>query len=171
MISFSYQRFFLRIAFLLCISASISYATSSPAASVIRPAPDISWQQGGHLEHLSSLRGKPVLLLITPNPDNKAFCRQLHELKDVYEHLATQKLLCFAAFTQEGGRIPSNIPFITVINGPAIASAYDVSKEFAVAVIGADGNLDCISTRVLPGQRISDLIDASYTTQERLRRP
>jgi hypothetical protein len=58
-----------------------------------------------------------------------------------------------------------------VLDGPAIAAAYNVRKGFAVAVIGADGNLDCLSTRPLPGQRIHDLIDASYTTQFLLRRP
>ena len=146
-------------------------AAAPVGSSVIRPAPDVTWYQGGHLEHLSSLRGKPVLLLMAPSPRSWSFHRPLHELKDVYEHLATQKIICLAAFTQEEGRVPSNIPFITVANGATAASAYDISKGFAIAVIGTDGNLDCLSTHVLPGQRVDDLINASYENQAKLRRP
>jgi hypothetical protein len=94
----------------------------------------------------------------------------MSELKGRYERLAAQGLLCFSAFTREGGRIRSNIPFIEVNDPSATAAAYDVSKGFAIAVIGRDGNLDCLSTRPLPGQRILDLVMNNASVQEQLRR-
>ena len=48
--------------------------------------------------------------------------------------------------------------------------ADDAIRDGAIAVIGADGNLDCFSTRVLPAQRIFDIIQNSYTNQKQLRR-
>lgn len=119
---------------------------------------------------LASLRGKPVLLLVAPSPRDRAFRSQLAELKDRYERLAAQGLLCFAAFTTEDGRIPSNIPFIMVNDPAATAAAYDVRKGFAIAVIGRDGNLDCLSAKPLPGQRILDLVMNNASVQEALRR-
>ena len=170
MISFSPQRFFIRLAFLIA-SALAPFLSAAESSNVPFPAPDVRWQRGSTIEHLASLRGKPVLLLIAPSPESHAFRQQLHELKGLYEHLATQHMIGVVAFTKQGGRIPSNVPFITLLDGPATAAAYDISGSFAVAVIGADGNLDCLSTRPLSGQRIHDLIDASYATQEAMRRP
>lgn len=154
----------------LILLASLSFAASELASSVAVWAPDFSWQQPGKREHLAALRGKPVLLLIAPSPKNWAFRSQLGELRGMYEKLAAQEMIACVAFTKEEGRIKSNIPFIPVLDGSAVGEAYGVGDHFAVAVIGADGNLDCLSRRPLPGQRIHDLIDASYTTQARLRR-
>lgn len=137
---------------------------------VITPAPDFTWQEKGKLTHLSSLLGKPVLLLIAPSPKSWFFRCQLNDLKSIYSRLANSELICAAAFYEEDGLIPSNIPFITVNNGAAIAAAYGIHEGFAVAVISSDRNLDCLSTKTLPGQRIADLIDASYPTQAKLRR-
>jgi hypothetical protein len=79
-------------------------------------------------------------------------------------------MLFFAAFTTEGGRIPSNIPFILVDDTSATASSYDAPNGFSIAVIGRDGNLDCLSTKPLPGQRILDLAMNNAQVQEQLRR-
>jgi hypothetical protein len=119
---------------------------------------------------LASLKGKPVVLLIASSPKDRAFRSQMKELKGRYERLASQGMLFFAAFTSEGGRIPSNIPFILVDDPAAVASVYDVTKGFAVIVIGRDGNLDCLSTKTLPGQRILDLSINNAEVQMQLRR-
>ncbi|MFI0347159.1 MAG: DUF4174 domain-containing protein [Chthoniobacterales bacterium] len=155
----------------LCF-AEIESVSQAHTDSVITPAPDIMWQENGRLTHLSSLRGKPVLLLIAPSPQSHIFLSQLNELKGMYGRLANRQLICVAAFYEEEGLVPSNIPFITANKGAAVAAVYGVQKNsFAAALISVDGNLDCLSTKVLPGQRIDDLIDASYATQLKMRKP
>jgi len=140
-------------------------------ASVVNAAPSFSGgASAGRNIQLSLLRGKPVILVIAPSARDRAFRAQMSELRGRYERLAAQGLLCFAAFTAEGGSIRSNIPFIEVNDPAATAAAYDVSKGFAIAVIGRDGNLDCLSTRPLPGQRILDLVLNNASVQAQLRR-
>lgn len=140
-------------------------------AAVANAAPAfIGGASSGRKITLSSLRGKPVLLLLAPSPRDHAFRKQVGELKDRYERLAAQGIVCFAAFTTEDGRIRSNIPFVIVNDPAAAALAYDVRKGFAIAVIGRDGNLDCLSVKPLPGQRVLDLVMNNASVQERLRR-
>lgn len=156
--------------FLFFLLLATSLTATEGTSSVVAPAPDFSWKQEGRETHLSSLRGKPVLLILARTPNTRALRSQLRELRGSYEKLAAQGMVACVAWTEKEGRIPSNIPFITALHGAAIAEAYGVQKSFAVAVIGADGNLDCLSMHPLPGARIHDLIDASYTVQTLLRR-
>lgn len=140
-------------------------------SQVVNAAPSFAGgASAGRNIALSSLRGKPVILIIAPSPRNRAFRSQMSELRGRYERLAAQGFLGFVAFTSEGGRIRSNIPFIEVNDPASTAAAYDVQKGFAIAVIGRDGNLDCLSTKPLPGQRILDLIMNNASVQEGLRR-
>jgi hypothetical protein len=111
-----------------------------------------------------------VILVIAPSPKDRAFRSQISEFRGYFERLASHGIICFAAFTAQPGVVPSNIPFLTVNDPAAVASAYDVSTGFAIAVIGVDGNLDCLSTKPLPGQRIIDLINNNASAQEKLRR-
>lgn len=158
-------------ALLLGMLSLAAVSASAKGSSVVNAAPSFSGgASAGRNIQLSSLRGKPVILVIAPSPRDRAFREQMSELKGRYERLAAQGLLCFAAFTTEGGRIRSNIPFIEVNDPTSTAAAYDVSKGFAIAVIGRDGNLDCLSTRPLPGQRILDLVMNNASVQEQLRR-
>ena len=148
-----------------------STPTLGSSHHIVSLAPDVHWKKGNNIDHLVSLRGKPVLILFTDTPLNHAFRHQLRELQSHYERLAAHGLICAVAFIQEIGSVPSNIPFITLLNGESSARAYGISHNFGIALLGADGNLDCLSTHPLSGQRIEDLIDASYTTQEIMRKP
>ena len=148
----------------ICLAAPLQ-------AEVVREAPSFSWTDAtGSAKPLKSLRGQPVVLLIANSPRQGAFRSQVGQLQKTYERFAAEKVLCVAAFSGEQDVIHSNIPFLTVPDGLGTATAYEVPEGFAIAVIGADGNLDCFSTRVLPAQRIYDIIQNSYTTQKQLRR-
>jgi len=156
------------ICFLLAVcSASLSAKESN----VVNAAPSFTGgAEAGRKITLASLRGKPVVLVIAPSPKDRAFRTQMKEFRGRYERLAAEAMLFFAAFTTEGGRIPSNIPFILVDDASATASSYDAPNGFSIAVIGRDGNLDCLSTKPLPGQRILDLAMNNAQVQEQLRR-
>ena len=148
----------------LCLSAALQ-------AEVVREAPAFTWTDStGSAKPLKNLHGQPVVLVIAKSPREWAFRSQVGQLQKIYARFAAEKLLCVAAFSGEQDIIRSNIPFLTVPDGPGTAAAYEVPEGFAIAVIGADGNLDCFSTRVLPAQRIFDIIQNSYTNQKQLRR-
>lgn len=141
-------------------------------ARVVRPAPDFAWPAlDGSNRTLSSLQGQPVMLLIAPSPKDRRFRAQLRELQSAYQRIAAQGLVTMAAFTSDTGRIDSNIPVVVAADGPRVAFLYEVPEGFSVAMIGADGNLDYITDRVIPAQRVLDVIDASFARQEYLRRP
>lgn len=149
----------------------VLFAGSVLRADVVRPAPDFAWlDDAGKTRDLKSLRGQPLVVIIAPSPRDWTFRSQVGQLQRAYQRFASNKLVVFAAFTAETGLIRSNIPIVPAVDGPRVAFLYDVPKGFAIAVIGPDGNLDCLSTRVIPAQRILDYMNASFATQERLRR-
>lgn len=151
---------------LLLGSAALPAATPS----LVNAAPVFSGGAGqGRSVSLSSLKGRPVLLLIAPSPRDRSFRSQLSNLRGVYERLAAKGMLAFAAFTVEGGRISSNIPFLLVDRPSEVAARYDIGEGFAIAVIGVDGNLDCLSSKPLPGQRVLDIFNNNAAVQESLR--
>jgi hypothetical protein len=140
-------------------------------AEVVRPAPDLAWiDSTGAKKPLAALRGKPVVVLIADSPRQRAFRAQVGQLQKIYERFAAQGLVCIAAFSGEQGVIRSNIPFLNVLDGPIAASSFDTPSGFAIAILGEDGNLDYIGNRVVPAQRIYDIIDNSYARQKKLRR-
>jgi len=141
-------------------------------ARVVRPAPDFSWAAlDGSNRTLASLAGQPVMLLIAPSPQDRRFRAQLRELQTAYQRIAAQRMITMAAFTSDTGRVESNIPVVVAADGPRIAFLYEVPEGFSVAMIGPDGNLDYITNKVIPAQRVLDIIDASFARQDYLRRP
>jgi hypothetical protein len=140
-------------------------------ARVVRPAPEFAWTDyAGKARDLKSLRGQAVFILIAPSPRDWTFRSQVGQLQKAYQRFAANKLVAFTAFTNEGGVTRSNIPFVQVSDAPRVAFLYEVTKGFAIAVIGPDGNLDYLSTKVVPAQRLLDIMNASFAVQEKLRR-
>jgi len=140
-------------------------------AEVVRPAPDFVWLKSGDKgAALKRLRGQPVVLVVALSPRQRAFRAQVGQLQKVYQLLGNDKMVAIVAFTAEPGVIRSNIPFVLAANPAAVSSAYGVSGDFAIFVIGKDGNLDALSERVLPGQRIIDIIKNSFVVQHDNRR-
>jgi hypothetical protein len=146
-------------------------ATIPLQAEVVRPAPDFSWiDSTGKSKSAKDLRGRPVLVLIAESPRQWAFRSQVGQLQKIYERFAADGLLCVAAFSREPGQIRSNIPFLTVPDSAGTAATFDTATGFSISIIGMDGNLDYVSNRVVPAQRIFDIIDNSFAKQKLLRR-
>jgi hypothetical protein len=142
------------------------------SAIVVRQAPNVTWlDSAGRQKGLSALRGQPVVILISPSPRDRAFRSQLGQLRKMYQRYAANKAVFIAAFTQEGGRIPSNIPFLVVADGPRVGYDYEGGERFRIAFIGRDGNLDYVTNKVIPAQRVYDILGNSFVTQRDLRRP
>ncbi len=88
----------------------------------------------------------------------------------MYQRFAAEKIICVAAFTQEPGLIRSNIPFAVASDGPRAGYDFQAGPKITVAVIGRDGNLDYVGNRVVPAQRIFDIVRNSYDVQQSMRR-
>ena len=48
---------------------------------------------------------------------------------------------------------------------------YEGGERFRIAFIGRDGNLDYVTNKVIPAQRVYDLIGNSFVPQRDMRRP
>lgn len=163
-----FPRIFLILFLALCGGVLVSDAD----ARVIRESPDFTWlNDRGEVKTLRSLRGQAVVILIAPSPRDWKFRSQVGQLQRAYQRFAAENLVCFAAFSKEGGTIRSNIPFVLPADGPRVAFLYEATSGFAIAVIGPDGNLDYLTTKVIPAQRLLDILNNSFSVQEYLRRP
>lgn len=141
-------------------------------ALVVQPSPNIAWVNStGKLEGLLAFKGQPIVVVIAPSPKSWIFRAQVGQLQKMYERYAAEKIIFIAAFTKEPGLIKSNIPFVLAADGPHTALDFQVAKNFGIAVIGRDGNIDCLSSKVLPAQRVYDIVNNSFVPQAADRRP
>jgi peroxiredoxin len=134
-------------------------------AAVVRPAPNFTFPGIGKTKSLKSLRGQPVVLVIAKSPKTGDFKAQAKYLKEIYQQFASKQVVFVAAFTEETGVIKSDIPFAVADNGPAVAGAYEVADQFNIVIIGKDGNIDYQTKKVLPPERVRDVIQNSFEVQ------
>jgi hypothetical protein len=140
-------------------------AASSDAA-VVHLAPEFTFVGAGEKARtLHSLRGQPVVLVIADSSKNGALKKQLKNLERVYQELASKGAIFVAAIVKGDDPIPSNIPVAIANNGAAVATSYGVSKGFQIVIIGRDGNLDYQTDRILPPERVRDVIQNSFEVQ------
>lgn len=150
---------------------ALAFAASLFAASpVVRPAPDFSYSGIGGNKSLRSLRGQPVILILTKTPKTKAFRKQLKAIAPLYQEFASRGTVIAAAFSEGDGEVQSNIPVVVVNNGAAAASTYELTGDFAIAIIGRDGNLDLLTDKVLPAFRIREVIQNNFEVQNSARK-
>ena len=132
-----------------------------------RPAPDfVLLGPGNRAIPSKQFRGQPVVILVAASPDSAPLRKEADRIEHLYLDLSARKTIFVGAFTAGGGRVVSNVPFIIAESGAAVARAYGVAgNEFAVIVIGVDGNVDMVSTQVEAAQRILDVINNNGTVQ------
>ena len=149
-------------------------AAVAPVRSVPAPnpggrrlAPDfVLLGPGNRAVQSKQFRGQPVVILVAPSPDSGALRKEADRIEHLYLDLSARKTIFVAAFTSAPGRVMSNVPYIIAEKGGAVAKAYGVAgSEFAVIVVGVDGNVDMVSTQVEAAQRILDVINNNGTVQ------
>lgn len=133
-------------------------------ANVVRPAPNFAFD-GGVKSSLKALQGQPVVLLIAKSATDRAFNRQLKQLKETYQEFAARDVVFVAALQDSAEPIKSNIPFVQAKDGAQVAAAYEVEKGFAVVIIGKDGNIDLQTPKVISGERVREVLINSFTVQ------
>ena len=129
-------------------------------------APDFTFPGiGSQARSLRGLKGQPVVLLIADSPSTKAFRVQLKELRRNYSQFASRQALFMVAFRDGSPTVESNVPFVVVNNGAAVADRYGVKAGFNAVIIGIDGNLEYQTAKTLPPARILDVIQNGAATQ------
>lgn len=147
-------------------------ALGAANAEVVRPAPNVSWlDYTGKLKGIGAFKGQPIVIIVAPSPRDRSFRAQVGQLQKMYERYAAARVVFVVAFTQAPGRIKSNIPFAVAGDGPKVAFDYQTGEKFGIALVGRDGNLDYVTSKVLPAQRIFDVIANSFVPQQMMRRP
>ncbi len=140
-------------------------------AAVVHLAPEFSFIGAGDKPRsLRSLRGQSVVLIIADSPKSGALKKQLKNLEEIYQQLASRGVVLVAAVANGDGPIPSNIPVAVASNGAAVAASYGVQKGFQIAIIGRDGNLDYQTDHVLAPERVRDVIQNSFDVQNSARK-
>jgi hypothetical protein len=157
----------------LCfLSLCAASAAPAPAVSaVVHPAPDFSIPgAGGKSSTLRGLRGQSVVLLMAKSVKTGALKKQVRNLQLLFEQFASKQTVFAVALREGDALIASNIPFAVVNNGAAVADAYGAKGDFSIAIIGRDGNLDCLTSKVLAPERVRDIVQNSYAVQESIRK-
>jgi uncharacterized protein YccT (UPF0319 family) len=137
-------------------------------AGVVRPAPQIAFPSvDGNARTLKSFRGQPIIVLLADSPKRGDFRTQLKEMEKSFDRLAIRKTLVVAAFRkQDSGEITSNIPVLTLPDGPGACDAFQMKGKFAIAIVGPDGNLDYLTNNILNINRILEVMQNSYEIQK-----
>jgi hypothetical protein len=136
-----------------------------PVATLPRLAPDFSFG-GATVRSLRGLKGQAVVLVMADSPKTRAFRQQMRKLEGSYSEFASRQTVFIAAFRNGEGPAGTNVPFALAKNGAAVAQTYGLGNEdFSIAIIGKDGNLDYQTYKVLPGERVRDVIQNSYAVQ------
>lgn len=147
---------------------SVSADAASPSL-VTRPAPQFTVNTS---KSLQQYRGQPVVVIVAPSPRSRAFRKQVKRLEQDYARFAARKALFVAAFTNnptdEAPR--SSIPFLYARDGAALAQHYGANPTFTLIVVGKDGNLDLITSKVVGSRKAFDAIVNNGTLQSEERR-
>ena len=159
-------------ALLLLGFSALLAATPHGAAEVVRPAPGIAFPaDGAKPRTLASFKGQPLILLLADSPGRAAFKAQLKELAGSFDRLAVRSTVVAAGF--KGGdptAVRSNVPLVLLPEGAAACAAFQLKGDFAIVLVGPDGNIDYQTGKVLNMNRILEVMQNSYEIQKAAQR-
>ena len=145
-------------------------AALEASANVVRPAPDFLFKVAdGRSSSLKSLRGQPVVMLVAPSHRSGAFRKQTKYLEEIYRKFAERDVVFVAVFTEGVERAQSDIPFVYPVDPVGLAAELGIGGEFATIVIGEDGNMDLVTSKVSAAGYIEAVINNAYPVQQRQR--
>jgi len=139
--------------------------------NVVRPAPDFGIEGVAKVSSLRSFRGQAVVLVVTRNVRDKEFRVEVERLRTLYAQFSTEKVLFVAAIENGPEDVPSDIPFVTAADPGQVAADYGLNGRFGIAVIGVDGNLDMVTSKVIAAERVKDVVFDNYESQAQARKP
>jgi len=151
------------------LSLALTLASSGLTfAEVVRPVPNFAFPSvDGHARSLKNFAGQPLILLLADSPKSSDFRAQLKEMQKSFDRLAIRNTVVAAAFKNtDSGEIRSDIPVITLPEGPRVCEALQLKGKFAIALIGPDGNLDYVTHKILNINRILEVMQNSYEMQK-----
>jgi hypothetical protein len=144
---------------------------ASMHGEMVRPAPNFGVDGVARGSSLRSFRGQAVVLVIGRSARDKEFRTEVGRLRQIYGQLSTEKVIFVAAVENGPQEVPSDIPFMTAENPQQVAADYGVRGRFAIAVIGVDGNLDFITSRLIAPERVRDVVFNNFESQAQARKP
>ncbi len=138
------------------------------AAEVVRPAPGIAFPaETGKPRTLHSFKGQPLILLLADSPNRSAFKAQLKELAGAFDRLAVRSALVAAGFKAgDPSTVRTNVPLVLLPDGAAACAAFQLKGDFAIVLVGPDGNIDYQTGKVLNINRILEVMQNSYEIQK-----
>jgi hypothetical protein len=159
-------------ALLLLALAALLVAAPWGIAEVVRPAPSVAFPAtGGKPRTLASFKGQPLILLLADSPSRGSFKAQLKELEGSFDRLAIRSTVVAAGFKAgDPGTVRTNVPLVLLPEGAAACAAFQLKGEFAIVLIGPDGNIDYQTGKVLNMNRILEVMQNSYEIQKAARR-
>jgi len=147
-----------------CVVALLLAAGLAANAAVVRPSPNFSWE-GASKTSLRSMRGQPVVLIISRSARGRAFKKQIRNLEEIYQQFASRKVVFVAAIQEGEPMVRSNIPFAIASDAGRVAGEFGVEGKFSIIIIGKDGNIDLQTDRVIPASRVREVILNSFENQ------
>ena len=159
-------------ALLLLALAALLEAAPRGIAEVVRPAPSVAFPaNGGKPRTLASFKGQPLILLLADSPSRGSFKAQLKELEGSFDRLAIRSTVVAAGFKAgDPGTVRTNVPLVLLPEGAAACAAFQLKGEFAIVLVGPDGNIDYQTGQVLNMNRILEVMQNSYEIQKATRR-
>jgi hypothetical protein len=139
---------------------------------VVRPAPSIAFpMDGGKPRTLASFKGQPLILLLADSPNRGAFKDATQGTGGLFRPACRPRNVVAAGFRGAiQSSVRTNVPLVLLPQGPSACAAFQLKGEFAIVLVGPDGNIDYQTGKVLNMNRILEVMQNSYEVQKAAQR-